>query len=127
MSFLLVGTLKGSGGRNVDIQAGRLVILEFGGFVHLPWLPLGGGQIQQLGIVFATAYVIAESTELLNRLLRHRARRKPRRAPPQPRAQAAADVFFAASSHRLGLMCIVRGSPRGNASTHKKRPVNGSR
>ncbi len=41
-----------------------LVILEFGRFVHLPWLPLGGGQIQQLGIVFTTAYVIAEFIEL---------------------------------------------------------------
>jgi hypothetical protein len=41
-----------------------LVILEFGGFIHLRWLPLGGGQIQQIGIVFATAYVIAELIEL---------------------------------------------------------------
>lgn len=41
-----------------------LVILEFGGFVHLPWLPLGGGQIQQLGIVFASAYIVAEFIDL---------------------------------------------------------------
>ena len=41
-----------------------LVILEFGGFVHLTYLPLGGGQIQQLGIVFASAYVIAEIIDL---------------------------------------------------------------
>ena len=41
-----------------------LVILESGGFVHPPWLPLGGGQIQQLGIVFASAYVVAEVIDL---------------------------------------------------------------
>lgn len=41
-----------------------LVILEFGGFVHLPWLPLGGGPIQQLGIVFGSAYVVAEFIDL---------------------------------------------------------------
>jgi len=46
-----------------------LVLLEFGGFTHLSWLPLGGGQIQQLGIVFATAYVVAECSEILKRLL----------------------------------------------------------
>lgn len=44
-----------------------LVILEFGGFVHLPWLPLGGGPIQQLGIVFASAYVVAEVIDLFKR------------------------------------------------------------
>lgn len=32
-----------------------LVILENSGIIHLHGLPLGGGQIQQLGIVFATA------------------------------------------------------------------------
>jgi hypothetical protein len=42
-----------------------LVILENSGFVHLHWLPLGGGQIEQIGLVFATAYVAAELTELL--------------------------------------------------------------
>lgn len=41
-----------------------LVILEFGRFVHPPWLPLGGGQVQQLGIVFASAYVVAEFIDL---------------------------------------------------------------
>jgi hypothetical protein len=41
-----------------------LVILEFGGFVHLSWLPLGGGPIQQLGIVFGSAYVVAEFIDL---------------------------------------------------------------
>ena len=50
-----------------------LVILEFCGLVHLNCLPLGGGQIQQLGIVFASAYVIAESIDLF------------RRPPRQPR------------------------------------------
>jgi hypothetical protein len=44
-----------------------LVILEFGGFVHLRGLPLGGGQIQQLGIVFASAYVVAEFIDLFRR------------------------------------------------------------
>lgn len=41
-----------------------LVILEFGGFVHPRALPLGGGQIQQIGLVFATAYVVAEFIDL---------------------------------------------------------------
>lgn len=41
-----------------------LVILEFSGFVHLRGLPLGGGPIQQLGIVFASAYVVAEIIDL---------------------------------------------------------------
>ena len=50
-----------------------LVILEFGGFVHLRGLPLGGGQIQQLGLVFASAYVVAEFIDLF------------RRPPRQPR------------------------------------------
>ena len=45
----------------------ELVILEFGGFVHLPWLPLGGGPIQQLGVVFASAYVVAEFIDLFRR------------------------------------------------------------
>jgi hypothetical protein len=47
-----------------------LVILEFSGFVHLRGLPLGGGQIQQLGLVFATAYVIAEFIDLFKGLPR---------------------------------------------------------
>lgn len=41
-----------------------LVILENIGYVHLRGLPLGGGRIQQLGIVFATAYVVAEFIEI---------------------------------------------------------------
>jgi hypothetical protein len=41
-----------------------LVILENSGYVHLRGLPLGGGQIQQLGLVFATAYVITECMDL---------------------------------------------------------------
>jgi hypothetical protein len=44
-----------------------LVILENSGYVHLRVLPLGGGQIQQIGLVFATAYVIAEFIELFKR------------------------------------------------------------
>jgi hypothetical protein len=53
-----------------------LVILEDSGYVHLSGLPLGGGQIQQIGIVFATAYVIAEFIEIFSRLLaRYRSRR----------------------------------------------------
>jgi hypothetical protein len=44
-----------------------LVILENSGFVHPRGLPLGGGQIQQIGIVFATAYVAAELIELFKR------------------------------------------------------------
>ncbi len=44
-----------------------LVVLENSGYIHLSGLPLGGGQIQQLGLVFATAYVIAESIELFKK------------------------------------------------------------
>ena len=52
-----------------------LVILEFSELIHLRGLPLGGGQIQQLGIVFASAYVVAEFIDLL-------------KGPPrQPRAE----------------------------------------
>jgi hypothetical protein len=44
-----------------------LVILENSGSLYLRRrLPLGGGPIQQLGLVFATAYVIAELIGLLN-------------------------------------------------------------
>ena len=49
-----------------------LVILEFSGFVHLRGLPLGGGPIQQLGIVFTSAYVVAEFIDLF---------RQPQRQP----------------------------------------------
>lgn len=42
-----------------------LVIVENCGYVHLSGLPLGGGQIQQIGILFATAYVISRLMELL--------------------------------------------------------------
>ena len=52
-----------------------LVILEFSGFVHLRGLPLGGGQIQQLGLVFASAYVVAEFIDLFKRPSRAPARR----------------------------------------------------
>jgi hypothetical protein len=41
-----------------------LVILESSGYVHLRGLPLGGGQIQQIGLVFASAYVVAEFIDL---------------------------------------------------------------
>jgi hypothetical protein len=51
-----------------------LVILENIGYVHLRGLPLGGGRIQQLGIVFASAYVVAECIDLF------------RRPPRQPRS-----------------------------------------
>jgi hypothetical protein len=42
-----------------------LVILEDSGYIHLSGLPLGGGAIQQLGLVFASAYVVAEFIDLL--------------------------------------------------------------
>ena len=41
-----------------------LVILEDSGYISQSGLPLGGGQIQQLGLVFASAYVIAEFIDL---------------------------------------------------------------
>jgi hypothetical protein len=44
-----------------------LVILESSGYAHLQGLPLGGGQIQQLGLVFASAYVITECIDLFKR------------------------------------------------------------
>lgn len=51
-----------------------LVILENSGFVHLRGLPLGGGQIQQIGIVFATAYIAAKLIELFKRAPSRRTR-----------------------------------------------------
>jgi hypothetical protein len=42
-----------------------LVILENSGFTHISGLPLGGGPIQQLGIVFTSAYVVAEFIDLI--------------------------------------------------------------
>jgi hypothetical protein len=41
-----------------------LVILESSGYLHTSALPLGGGQIQQIGLVFATAYVISRAIDL---------------------------------------------------------------
>ena len=41
-----------------------LVLLEDSGYIHLSGLPLGGGQVQQLGLVFASAYVISECIDL---------------------------------------------------------------
>jgi hypothetical protein len=44
-----------------------LVILQSSGYAPLKRrLPLGGGYIQQLGLVFATAYTIAELIGLPN-------------------------------------------------------------
>lgn len=47
-----------------------LIVVEHSGYLHLRGLPLGGGQIQQIGLLFATAHVVAKLTELF---------RKPRR------------------------------------------------
>jgi hypothetical protein len=44
-----------------------LVVVENSGYVHTSLLPLGGGPIQQIGIIFATAHLIAESRKLLKR------------------------------------------------------------
>jgi hypothetical protein len=44
-----------------------LVILENSGYAHLRGLPLGGGQIQQIGLVFATAHVIAELIDIFGK------------------------------------------------------------
>jgi hypothetical protein len=43
------------------------VMLEFEGLAHLRGLPLRGGKIQQLGLVFASAYVVAEFVALFTR------------------------------------------------------------
>lgn len=49
-----------------------LVVMEHSGYFHSAQLPLGGGQIQQIGIVFAAAHVASESMELLQRIfLKH--------------------------------------------------------
>lgn len=52
-----------------------LVLAEHSGYFHNLQLPLGGGQIQQIGIVFAAAHVVSESNELFksfgSRLTRH--------------------------------------------------------
>ena len=39
-------------------------ILENSGYARLHGLPLGGGQIQQVGLIFAAAFVVAKSMEL---------------------------------------------------------------
>lgn len=41
-----------------------LVVMEHSGYFHIQ-RPLGGGQIQQIGIVFAVAHVASEATDLL--------------------------------------------------------------
>jgi hypothetical protein len=43
-----------------------LVVLENVGYVHISALPLGGGQIQQIGLVFSAAYIIARVIELFS-------------------------------------------------------------
>lgn len=49
-----------------------LVVMEHSGYLHGPLLPLGGGQVQQIGIVFAAAHVASESMDLLKRIsLKH--------------------------------------------------------
>lgn len=50
-----------------------LVLFENSGYVHTSLLPLGGGPIQQMGIVFGTAHLIAEARTLLERFRRVRA------------------------------------------------------
>jgi hypothetical protein len=51
-----------------------LVVIEHSGYFHTLQLPLGGGQIQQIGIVFAAAHVASEATDLLKSIfLRHAA------------------------------------------------------
>jgi hypothetical protein len=42
-----------------------LVLVEHSGYFHAFQLPLGGGQVQQIGIVFAAAHVVSESSDLL--------------------------------------------------------------
>jgi len=42
-----------------------LVLVEHSGYFHASQLPLGGGQVQQIGIVFAAAHVFSESSDLL--------------------------------------------------------------
>jgi hypothetical protein len=57
-----------------------LVVMEHSGYFHSAQLPLGGGQIQQIGIVFGAAHVASESMDLLQTIfLRYAAAfRKPR-------------------------------------------------
>ena len=58
-----------------------LVLIENSGYVHTSLLPLGGGQIQQMGVVFATAHLIAEARQLLKRYRRTRASQHTREHP----------------------------------------------
>ena len=44
-----------------------LVLSESSGYFHLSLLPLGGGQVQQIGIVFGIAHVIARTMELIKK------------------------------------------------------------
>jgi hypothetical protein len=55
-----------------------LVVVEYSGYFHTSLLPIGGGQIQQIGIVFAVAHTAVESIDLMN-TLRRRIRRGWRR------------------------------------------------
>ena len=41
-----------------------LVLLELSGLVHSRLLPIGGGQLQQLGIVLGAADLVARGLEL---------------------------------------------------------------
>jgi len=42
-----------------------LVLVEHSGWIHPFRLPIGGGQLQQIGMIFAAAHVVAESSDLL--------------------------------------------------------------
>lgn len=68
-----------------------LVLIEHSGWLHPFQLPLGGGQVQQIGIVFAAAHVVAESSDLLKSFASkmNTVVRRPRRLGSRPNKKRA--------------------------------------
>jgi hypothetical protein len=50
-----------------------LIVLESSGYLSTELLPLGGGHIQQIGILFALAHIATTATSLKKQWLRARA------------------------------------------------------
>jgi hypothetical protein len=68
-----------------------LVLVEHSGYFHGFQLPLGGGQLQQIGIVFAAAHVVSESSDLLRSFTSKMTTvgRRPRRLGKRPNEKRA--------------------------------------
>lgn len=55
-----------------------LSVLEGAGYLHADFLPLGGGQLAQLGLIFAVAYVVRRLVEIFSQPPRRRRSQRPR-------------------------------------------------